>query len=266
MTDDHMPLISAAGVELSFGGRRILERVDLTLSRGEIVTLIGPNGAGKSSLVRVLLGLIRPDKGAVIRQPGLSIGYLPQKLSLDPILPLRVARLMTLTCKRTRAQIEAALLETGVAHLIDAQAQALSGGELQRVLLARALLREPDLLVLDEPVQGVDFSGQAELYRLIGEIRDRHQCGVLMVSHDLHLVMAATDHVFCLNRHVCCAGAPHAVARDPEYLRLFGPRAAAAFAVYEHGHGHGHDHAHDVSGAVVPMPDGEAHSHAHSHD
>ncbi len=155
------PLIRAAGIELSIGGRRILDRVDLTVGRGEIVTLIGPNGAGKSSLVRVLLGLIRPDKGVVVRKPGLSVGYLPQKLALDPILPMRVARLMTLTSRRTRQQVEVALAETGVPHLIDAQAQTLSGGELQRVLLARALLRDPDLLVLDEPVQGVDFTGQA---------------------------------------------------------------------------------------------------------
>ncbi len=250
MDSESAPLISAAAIDLSIGGRRILERVDLTVGPGEIVTLIGPNGAGKSSLVRVLLGLIRPDRGEVHRRPGLGIGYLPQKLALDPILPMRVGRLMTLTCKRTREQVLAALAETGMAHLIDAQAQTLSGGELQRVLLARALLAGPDLLVLDEPVQGVDFSGQAELYRLIGGIRDRHGCGILMVSHDLHLVMAATDHVFCLNRHLCCAGAPEAVARDPEYLRLFGPRAAAAFAVYAHGH----DHVHDVSGAVAPMP------------
>ncbi len=264
LAEQPTPLIRAAGIELSIGGRRILDRVDLTVGRGEIVTLIGPNGAGKSSLVRVLLGLIRPDKGIVVRQPGLSVGYLPQKLALDPVLPMRVARLMTLTSRRTRQQVEAALAETGVPHLIDAQAQTLSGGELQRVLLARALLRDPDLLVLDEPVQGVDFTGQAELYALIGEIRERHGCGILMVSHDLHLVMAATDHVFCLNRHLCCAGTPHAVARDPEYLRLFGPRAAQSFAVYEHGH----DHAHDVSGAVVPIADGEAHVHsdACSHD
>lgn len=253
-TAETMPLISASAIDLRIGGRRILERVDLSVRAGEIVTLIGPNGAGKSSLVRVLLGLIRPDRGAVHRRPGLSIGYLPQKLPLDPILPMRVLRLMTLTCRRPRSEVAAALDETGVAHLIDAQAQTLSGGELQRVLLARALLRNPDLLVLDEPVQGVDFGGQAELYRLIGEIRERHGCGILMVSHDLHLVMAAADRVLCLNRHLCCAGAPETVARHPEYLRLFGPRAAAAFAVYAHGH----DHVHEISGAVTPVP----HAHA----
>ncbi len=252
MTLDTTPLIGATGLDLSMGGRRILAHVDLSIGPGEIITLIGPNGAGKSTLVRVLLGLVRPDHGKVVRRAGLRIGYLPQKFSIDPVLPLSVARLMTLTCKASRTKIEAALAETGVAHLIGAQVQTLSGGELQRVLLARALLPNPDLLVLDEPVQGVDFGGQAELYRLIGDIRDRRRCAVLMVSHDLHLVMAQTDRVLCLNQHLCCAGTPAMVARDPEYLRLFGPRAAEAFALYAHGP-HGHDHVHTLSGDVAPV-------------
>ena len=263
MTLDTTPLIGATGIDLSMGGRRILAHVDLSIGPGEIITLIGPNGAGKSTLVRVLLGLVRPDHGKVVRRAGLRIGYLPQKFSIDPVLPLSVARLMTLTCKASRTKIEAALAETGVAHLIGAQVQTLSGGELQRVLLARALLPNPDLLVLDEPVQGVDFGGQAELYRLIGDIRDRRRCAVLMVSHDLHLVMAQTDRVLCLNQHLCCAGTPAMVARDPEYLRLFGPRAAEAFALYAHGP-HGHDHVHTLSGDVAPV-DHAHEGHVHDH-
>ncbi len=263
MTLDTTPLIGAAGLDLSLGGRRVLAHVDLTIDPGEIITLIGPNGAGKSTLVRVLLGLVRPDHGKVVRRKGLRIGYLPQKFSIDAVLPLNVARLMTLTCKAERGAIEAALEETGVAHLIGAQVQTLSGGELQRVLLARALLPNPDLLVLDEPVQGVDFGGQAELYRLIGDIRDRRGCAVLMVSHDLHLVMAQTDRVLCLNQHLCCAGTPAMVAKDPEYLRLFGPRAAQAFALYAHGP-HGHDHVHTLSGEVAPVDHAhEGHTHDH---
>jgi len=263
MTLDNTPLVGAAGLDLSLGGRRILAHVDVSIGPGEIITLIGPNGAGKSTLVRVLLGLLRPDHGKVVRRAGLRIGYLPQKFVIDAVLPLSVARLMTLTCRASRPEIEAALEETGVAHLIGAQVQTLSGGELQRALLARALLSNPGLLVLDEPVQGVDFGGQAELYRLIGDIRDRRGCAVLMVSHDLHLVMAQTDRVLCLNQHLCCAGTPAMVAKDPEYLRLFGPRAAQAFALYAHGP-HGHDHVHTLSGEVAPI-DHAHEGHVHDH-
>lgn len=258
--DGSAALVSMTGIDLRIAGRRILDHIDLSVGPGEIITLIGPNGAGKSTLVRVMLGLVRPDRGQVVRRPGLKIGYLPQKFALDPILPLTVARLMTLNSRQPRAAVEAALEETGVRERCDAQVQTLSGGEMQRVLLARALLSNPDLLVLDEPVQGVDFGGQAELYRLISEIRARRGCGILMVSHDLHLVMAQTDRVLCLNQHLCCAGTPAMVARDPEYLRLFGPRAAESFALYAHGP-HGHDHTHTLAGDVVPVP------HAHEeHD
>ena len=188
-------------------------------------------------------------RGTVTRQPGLRIGYLPQRLPVDPVLPLTVARLMTLTVRRSRDAVRSALTETGVAHLIDAPVQALSGGEFQRVLLARALVRDPALLVLDEPVQGVDFAGEAALYELIGEIRRKRGCGILMVSHDLHVVMAATDRIICLNRHVCCDGTAETVGRHPEYIRLFGARAAQALAVYTHHH----DHAHTIAGGVVPL-------------
>jgi len=253
-----MSCFRAENLSLHFGGLKAVDSVSFAVEKGEILSIIGPNGAGKSSLVRVLLGLLRPDRGEIRRRAGLRIGYLPQKFAIDPVMPLGVERLMTLTCRASRTEIGAALAETGVAHLAGAQAQTLSGGELQRVLLARALLSNPELLVLDEPVQGVDFGGQAELYRLIGDIRARRGCAVLMVSHDLHLVMAQTDRVLCLNQHLCCAGTPAMVAKDPEYLRLFGPRAAEAFALYAHGP-HGHDHVHTLSGDVAPLE--PAHDH-----
>ena len=249
-------LIEAEGLSYRAGGRALIDEVDLVLAAGEIVTVIGPNGAGKTTLLKLLLGLLGPSAGRVRRREGLRIGYLPQRLAIDSVLPLTVARLMTLTVRRRRPEIEAALAEAGVAPLLDAAVQSLSGGELQRVMLARALLLEPDLLVLDEPVQGVDFAGEAALYGLIGELRNRRGCGVVMVSHDLHVVMAATDRVVCLNHHVCCAGSARVVARDPEYARLFGPRAAEALAVYSHHH----DHAHGAAGEIVPLdrPEAEA--------
>lgn len=229
--------------------RWLLQGVDLSVRRGEIVTLIGPNGAGKSTLVRAAIGVLPPDKGRVIPAPGLRIGYVPQRLSIDRTLPLTVRRFMTLTARHGASEIEQSLSEVGITHLAEAELQTLSGGEFQRALIARALVRRPDLLVLDEPVQGVDFAGEIALYDLIRKIRDRLNCGVLLISHDLHIVMAATDTVVCLNRHVCCSGTPHAVAENPEYRRLFGARAAQALAVYQHHH----DHSHDQDGRVIPL-------------
>ena len=242
-------LVTARDVCLQIGGRTILQNITLSVAPGEIVTIVGPNGAGKTMLIRVLIGLVPPTSGQVTRRAGLRIGYLPQKVALDPVLPLNVRRLMTLTMRSSRTAVETALAETGVAHLIGAAVATLSGGELQRVLLARSLLRQPDLLVLDEPVQGVDFAGIDWLYTLISDIRTRRGCGVLLVSHDLHVVMAATDHVVCINRHICCAGTPQHVGRHPEYVRLFGARAADRVAIYAHRH----DHDHAADGAVVPL-------------
>jgi zinc transport system ATP-binding protein len=251
--DAGAPLVEARGVVVRFGTTTALEGIDLSVHRGEVVTLIGPNGSGKTTLVRVVLGLITPDAGSLRRQPGLRIGYVPQRLSVDRALPLTVRRFLDLPRPHRLPAKRAALGSVRAEALLDAQVAELSGGELQRVLLARALLREPDLLVLDEPVQGVDFNGQIELYQLIGRLREQRGCGVLMVSHDLHLVMAATDWVLCINRHICCAGEPEAVKRHPEYLGLFGPRAAEGLAVYTHSH----DHRHGIDGAVVPLPPGE---------
>lgn len=244
---DAKVLIEATGLGLSFGGRQVLDRVDIRVQRREIVTLIGPNGAGKTTLLRLLLGLQTADAGVVHRAPGLTIGYLPQKISVDPTLPLTVERMLGLTNPVESGAMREELEEVGAGHLMQAMMHELSGGEQQRVMLARAMLREPDLLVLDEPVQGVDFKGELDLYELIARIRDRRECGILLVSHDLHLVMASTDRVVCLNHHICCAGNPEAVKRDPEYLALFGHRAAESLAVYAHEH----DHEHDLSGEIV---------------
>jgi len=243
------PLVEARGVSVRFGRRSVLEAVNLTVHAGEIVTLVGLNGAGKSTLVRVLLGIIPPSLGEVVRGPGLRIGYSPQHVHRDPVLPMTVRRFLTLGAPATRERLRALLAEVGAGAILDHPLAEISGGELHRVLLARALLREPGLLVLDEPLAGVDISSQSDLYRLIATIRDRYGCGVLLVSHDLHLVMAATDTVVCLNRHVCCTGHPQAITRHPEFVALFGPHVASGLAVYQHSH----DHRHDTLGEPVPI-------------
>jgi zinc transport system ATP-binding protein len=246
-------LLAARGLRFARASRVILEDIDLDLAPREIVTVIGPNGAGKTTLVRVLLGLERPDGGTITRRPGLRIGYAPQRFDRDPVIPMTVARFLAIGSRHTPAEATAALTEVGAARVIGQQLSQLSGGELQRVVLARALLRKPDLLVLDEPVRGVDYAGEAELYDLIGRIRDIRGIGVLLVSHDLHVVMAQSDRVICINRHICCSGIPDAVAQHPEYARLFGAEAARSFALYHHQH----DHSHDLSGKAMPVKDGE---------
>jgi len=240
------PLVEMKNAGVHRSGRWLVRGVDLTVRRGEIVTLIGPNGSGKSTTVKMAIGLLQPDEGTVRRAPSLKVGYVPQKVTVDWTLPLSVERLMTLTGGLDRKKIAEALEAAGIAHLARAEVQALSGGEFQRALLARALAREPDLLVLDEPVQGVDFTGEIALYQLISEIRDRTGCGVLLISHDLHVVMAATDTVVCLNGHVCCRGTPENVLKSPEYVRLFGARAGETLAIYRHHH----DHTHLADGRV----------------
>ena len=246
-------LAEASGVDLTIAGNTVLSNVDLAVNEHEIVTLIGPNGSGKSTLVRLVLGLLEADRGQVFLRPGLRIGYMPQRLVIDDSLPLTVDRFLRLGGTASRRARMAALGEVAVSRLADSPIQKISGGEMQRVLLARALLREPDLLVLDEPAQGVDVTGQAELFKLITDIRDRRGCGVLMVSHDLHLVMASTDTVVCLNHHVCCTGHPETVTRHPAYIELFGPLATEELAVYTHRHDHHHG------------PDGEVVSHSPDH-
>ncbi|WP_430436517.1 zinc ABC transporter ATP-binding protein ZnuC [Oceanibaculum nanhaiense] len=261
-------LIEASSITVRRGDVPVLDHVDLTLSAGEIVCIIGPNGSGKTTLLRALLGLIAVQDGSVTRRPSLRIGYMPQRLAIDPTLPITLERFLGLSRNANAAARRQAMQDTGIAHLADRPMQGLSGGETQRALLARALLNQPDLLMLDEPAQGVDVNGQVELYELIGRIRRDRGCAVLMVSHDLHLVMAATDRVICLNGHICCTGHPEDVSRDPAYLSLFGPRAAQALAVYQHHH----DHHHTPGGGVVPLHEDSTveqaandHSHGHHH-
>lgn len=246
-------LVSGRGLSMTRGGRSILAAIDIDIAPGEIVTLIGPNGAGKSSLVRVLLGLERLDAGTVAVRPGLVVGYVPQRFERDAAIPMTVARFLTLGARVPRARLMQALDEVGAGRVADRQLVQLSGGELQRVVLARALVREPQLLVLDEPARGVDHLGEADLYALIGRLRDQRGLGVLLVSHDLHVVMAQSDRVLCINRHVCCHGVPETVAQHPEYVRLFG-EAARAFGIYQHHH----DHAHGLGGEPLPTRDPHA--------
>jgi len=253
--------LSAVGVERR--GRWLVRGVDLSIGRGEIVTLIGPNGSGKSTTAKVATGVLKPSAGTVWRRPGLTVGYVPQKLAIDWTLPLTVRRLMTLTGRFSEAEIFSALESVGARHLLGAAVQELSGGEFQRVLFARAAIRKPDLLVLDEPVQGVDFAGEIALYDLIRQVRDTTGAGLLLISHDLHVVMAGTDTVICLNGHVCCRGTPDLVAKSPEYLKLFGARAAETIAIYSHRH----DHVHAPDGSITrdDRHGGNGHNHHHGH-
>jgi zinc transport system ATP-binding protein len=234
------PLLVLNDICLVRNKRHILENVSCHINPAEILTLIGPNGAGKTSLLKVALGLMKADSGKVVRSENLRIGYMPQKLIVDRTFPLSVARFMRLTGHYSEVQMQQALDEVGAGRMLNASLANLSGGELQRVLLGRALLRRPQLLVLDEPVQGVDVQGQVELFELIGRLRDNFGCAVMMVSHDLHLVMSATDRVICLNQHICCTGTPASVQRDEQFLKLFGPAILPHLAVYNHDAQHQH--------------------------
>ncbi len=255
---DRSALVSARGLSLRRGGRDLLIGVDLDVRPGEIVTLIGPNGAGKSTLVKLILGIERPDSGTILKPATTRIGYVPQRFEVEPAIPMTVGGFLALGHRVSGAQVLAALTEAGAGRLVNQQLSRLSGGETQRVLIARALLRDPNLLVLDEPASGVDHAGEADLYQLISDLRDKRQLGVLLVSHDLHVVMARSDRVLCLNGHVCCSGQPEAVAQHAEYARLFGPDGGRMLAPYRHHH----DHKHEISGSLrtpdSPTPRGGA--------
>ena len=239
-----MRLITTQGLTLQQSGKTVLRNVDMHIDRGEIVTLVGPNGSGKSTLVKGLIGTLPPLTGTVKTVPNLRIGYVPQTLHMDGLLPLTVRRFLCLPRRHSVDAMTRALEEAGVPELAQSQMRALSGGQFQRVLLARALLMEPDLLILDEATQGLDQPGAAAFYRQIAEVRTHLGCAVLMVSHDLHVVMAASDRVLCLNGHVCCEGTPDVVQDAPEYRALFGTGTQGAFAIYRHEHDHEHDHDH----------------------
>lgn len=256
---DALVTLGNAGIYRS--DRWLVRGVSFAVDKGEIVTLIGPNGSGKSTSAKMALGILKPDEGEVSRRPDLKVSYVPQKIAVDWTLPLTVRRFMRLTGEVSASEADGAMAATGVSHLEQAEVRTLSGGEFQRVMLARAMARRPDLLVLDEPVQGVDFTGEISLYNLIQKIRDDLNCGILLISHDLHVVMAATDRVICLNGHVCCSGTPTVVASSAEYKALFGARAASTLAVYEHNH----DHTHLPDGRVR-HGDGSITDHCHPED
>jgi zinc transport system ATP-binding protein len=242
-----MPLIAATGLAVRLGRHEVLHDVSLSIEPGEIVTIVGPNGSGKSTLLRALIGAVPLSRGQVRRAPGLRLGYVPQRLHIDPTLPMTVMRFLALPRRRSADDLRAALDRAGLPDLRHRQMADLSGGQFQRVLLARALMDSPDLLILDEATQGLDQPGSAAFYRRIEEVRQEMGCAVLMVSHELHVVMSASDRVICLNGHVCCEGRPEIVAQAEEYRALFGTGTHGALALYRHEHGHSHDHDHPHS-------------------
>jgi len=235
-----MPLITAKNIEIRHGATRAVFGVSLALEPGEIVTIVGPNGSGKSTLLRAIIGAAPLYSGTITRAHNLRLGYVPQTMHVDTALPLSVARFLNLPRRTPLAKRRAALARTGVEALENRQLSALSGGQLQRVLLARAILNDPQILVLDEPTQGLDQPASATFYRLIENLRDDLGCGVLMVSHELHVVMSATDRVICLNGHICCEGTPAVVTAAPAYRELFGSGTGGALALYRHDHDHAH--------------------------
>lgn len=257
------PLIEATGLGLTRGGTAILQGVDFSLAPGEIVTVVGPNGSGKTTLLRLLIGAERPDAGRVARAPGLRIGYVPQRLAVDRTMPITVDGFLALAGGDAAAR-DHARERTGIPGLGSRQLSALSGGQFQRALLAHAILRQPQVLVLDEPAQGLDQPGEARLYGLVADLRAELGCAVLMVSHDLHVVMAASDRVICLNGHVCCEGTPMVVSAAPAYRALFGHGTHGALALYRHDHDHGHDHGHHHGHAHDHTHD-DGHDHGHGH-
>ena len=240
MSSDNI-LVKLDKAGLKQNNKWLVKGVTLKVEKGKIVTLIGPNGSGKSTTAKIALGIYKNIDGNVEKYTN-KVGYVPQKISIDWTLPLRVNDFMLLTENLKDDEINNALSLTGVVHLKNKNLGTLSGGEFQRVLLARAISKKPDLLVLDEPVQGVDFTGEIALYELIKDISEKLNCGILLISHDLHTVMSATDHVVCLNGHVCCSGSPKDVARNNEYKALFGEQASQTLSLYEHKHDHTHDH------------------------
>jgi zinc transport system ATP-binding protein len=247
-----MSLLAADHICVRFDGNEVLHDVTLQLAPGEIVTILGPNGSGKSTLLRALLGILPVAEGRILRQAGLRLGYVPQRLMIDRTMPITVRRFLSLPIRVTDAEAAEALAHVGMTGHGADQMTSLSGGQLQRVLLARALLNKPQVLMLDEPTQGLDQPGEAAFYRLIEEVRRTTGAAILMVSHDLHVVMAASDRVICLNGHICCEGTPRVVSTAPEYRALFGLGTQGALALYRHEHDHDH-------------PDGHAHHHDHDH-
>lgn len=247
-----MNLVTVEDLGIRYGAKSVLSHVSLAVSPGEIVTIVGPNGSGKTSLLRAIIGAVKPVTGRVTLGPDVRVGYVPQSLHIDPTLPMTVSRFLQLPGKISAPAIKEALTQAGVPGLASVQMSRLSGGQFQRVLLARALIGKPDLLLLDEATQGLDQPGSAAFYQQIETVRRDTGCAILMISHELHVVMSASDRVICLNGHVCCEGTPDIVASAPEYRALFGTGTGGALALYrhDHDHGHDHDHTHDHSEAA----------------
>ncbi len=236
-----MSLITVRNLSVAHGAQTVLRGVDLAIEPGEIVTIVGPNGSGKSTLLKAMIGSVQPSTGTVVRGKGVRVGYVPQRLAIDPSFPVTVRRFLDMPRRGAKGAAEAALARVGASHLAKRQMLGLSGGQLQRVLLARALMQAPDILLLDEPTQGLDQPGSADFYALLEELRAELGCAVVMVSHELHVVMSASDRVICLNGHVCCQGTPEIVQGAPEYHALFGSGTHGALALYRHEHDHAHD-------------------------
>jgi len=243
--DNKKTLVKLENASVEKNKKILVKHISLEVKQGEIVTLIGPNGSGKTTTAKMALGINKNFEGSVQRYTN-HIGYVPQKVIIDWTLPIRVNDFMQLTSKINPEEVNEALSFTGVDHLKNKNLNELSGGEFQRVLIARAIARKPELLVLDEPVQGVDFKGEISLYELIRSISERTNCGILLISHDLHVVMSATDYVVCLNGHICCSGTPKKVANSDQYRELFGDRASTMLSIYEHNH----DHSHSTDGTI----------------
>ena len=239
-----MSLVQVEDLSVRYGAKTVLSRVSLRVDQGEIVTIVGPNGSGKTSLLRAIIGAVKPSQGRIVTGTGVKVGYVPQKLHIDETLPITVSRFLKLPNGVSAADIDQALTQAGVPDLSKVQLSQLSGGQFQRVLLARALIGKPDLLLLDEATQGLDQRGSASFYQQIEQVRQDTGCAILMISHELHVVMSASDRVICLNGHVCCEGTPAVVASAPEYRALFGTGTGGALALYRHDHDHdqGHDH------------------------
>ena len=229
-------LINVKNLCVGYGKKKVLQNVNLSLSKNEIVTIVGPNGSGKTTLFKSIIGSTPISSGKVLIRPNLKIGYVPQALNIDRSLPLTVERFLSLENRRHRRDALSAQQVLDSNDLLFKQISTLSAGQLQRVLLARALVNKPDVLLLDEATQGLDQPGSAAFYRKIEEIRNTTGCAILMISHDLHVVMSASNRVICLNGHICCQGEPQSVASSPEYKAMFGSNVDGTLALYQHNH------------------------------
>ena len=244
--DQNKSLVKLENAGVYRSSKWLVRGISLEINQGQIVTLIGPNGSGKTTTAKMILNILNTDEG-LVKGNANKMAYVPQKINIDWTMPLRVIDFMKITSSLNNTQITESLVMTGVDKLLYNQIHSLSGGEFQRVLIARAIAKKPDLLVLDEPVQGVDFNGEIALYNLIKEISVNLNCGILLISHDMHFVMSTTDHVICLNGHICCSGSPSNVVKNPEYIKLFGQHNSETLSYYQHQHDHSHNHDGSIS-------------------